>query len=321
MPTEYTQIPPANLWGSVKQYYERGGFVNGLNPSIIGRIWYVNGLGAADVVRGSDTNTGRSPSSAFATMGRAFALIDSHDIIVLSGVIKEQLTAPLGVYDVTIIGAANRPRQSTDGGVATGGGASWLKPASPTATTPLLELRNQAWKLINFQMAAHTDDACVKMNRQESATYPDASHLSMYGMRFTGGLIGLEDYGGASNVLIDDCSFEDLAGAGGGAIVVTNQSIAIPSRWTIRNSRILPCVNGIVGAWVDSIIRDNTIAKSTTATMNLASGNTGLRNFVIWNSFNIAAADFDPAGGVTGNATDVWISYLTDTLEYGQPAN
>ncbi len=260
-------------------------------------------------------------AGAFTTFADLSPHLRDRDVIVLGGVLKEQAVAPLDIFDVLVIGAANRPRQATSGGVAMGGGASWLAPASPVATTPLIELREQGWCFDNIQFAGHTDDAAIKMHREETATYPDASHLTLRNCRFTGGLIGLEDYGGHSNVLIEDCSFEDLAGVGGGAIVVTNQGIAIPSRWLIRNCRILPCVNGIVGAWVDSIIRDNTIAKSTTTTMNLASGNTGLRNFVVFNFFNIAAADFDPTGGVTGNATDTWINYLSDALEFGQPAD
>ncbi len=276
----------------------------------IGRTWFVfpDGFGP----RGSFTSM-----ATLLTSG----LLKSRDVIVLGGVLREQCLAPLDAFDVTVIGAANRPRQSTDSGVPTGGGASWLAPTSPVATTPLIELREQGWMFVDIQFAGPSDDACIKMHCEETATYPDASHLTLQGCRFTGGLIGLEDYGGASNVLINDCSFEDLAGVGGGAVVVTNQGIRIPSRWQFQNNRILPCVNGIVGAFVDSRFINNTISKSTTTTMNLASGNTGLRNFVTDNTFNIAAADFDPAGGVTGNATDTWINDLSDIREFGIPTN
>jgi hypothetical protein len=264
---------------------------------------------------------GNGPGSAFTTFAALSPHLRSRDVIILGGVLREQAVAPLGVFDVYVVGAANRPRQATSGGVPTGGGASWLAPTSPVATTPLIELREQGWMFENIQFAGPSDDACIKMHREETATYPDASHLTLRGCRFTGGLIGLEDYGGASNVLIEGCSFEDLAGVGGGAIVVTNQGIAIPSRWMFQRNRILPSVNGIVGAFVDSQFLYNVIAKSTTTTLNLASGNTGLRNFIMWNHFNIAAADFDPAGGVTGNATDTWVNWLADVLEFGVPAN
>lgn len=277
---------------------------------------------------GSDINNvhylfpqGGGPRGSVSTFAALSGQLRDRDLIVLGGVLREHAVAPLGVFDVTIIGAANRPRQATSGGVPTSGGASWLAPTSPTATTPLLELREQGWTVENIQFAAHSDDACIKLHCEETATYPDASHFTARGCRFTGGLIGIEDYGGASNVLIEDCSFEDMAGVGGGAIVVTNQGIRIPQRWMVRDNRILPCVNGIVGAFVDSSFLRNVIAKSTTATMNLASGNTGLRNFVYMNVFNIATADFDPAGGVTGNATDTWVNYVSDQIEFGVPTN
>lgn len=264
---------------------------------------------------------GNGPGSAFTTFAALAPHLRSRDVVIFGGVLREQAVAPLGVFDVYVCGAAQRPRQATSSGTPTGGGATWMAPASPTATTPLIELREQGWCFENIDFVPHSDDAAIKMHCEETATYPDASHLTVRGCRFTDGLIGIEDYGGASNVLIEDCSFESLAGVGGGAVVVTNQGIRIPQRWVFRNNRILPCVNGIVGAFVDSVFRDNTIAKSTTTTLNLASGNTGLRNFVTFNYFNIAAADFDPAGGVTGNATDTWINYLADVLEFGVPAN
>lgn len=309
-------MPAHSLWGQIKEFRERGGFEGDVDrPS--GRVWYVNPQ------LGANGNSGRSGglAGAFSTMQKALDNIDSFDSIVLEGVVREQVIAPLGVHDITVRGAGNRTRQATSGGVPTGGGSTWLAPASPVATTPLIELREQGWAFDNIDFVPHSDDAAIKMHCEETATYPDASHLTVRRCRFTDGLIGIEDYGGASNVLVEDCSFESLAGAGGGAIVVTNQGIRIPQRWTIRGNRILPCVNGIVGAFVDCIISGNTIAKSTTATLNLASGNTGLRNFVVFNFFNIAGADFDPAGGVTGNATDTWINYLADALEFGVPAN
>lgn len=275
---------------------------------VINKVWYLFPQGGG-------------PRGSFETFTSLAPNLRSRDLILLSGVLREQAIAPLGVFDVTVLGAANRTRQATNGGVPTGGGATWLAPTSPVAATPLIEVREQAWTFENIDFVPPSDDAAIKMHCEETAIYPDGSHLTVRGCRFTDGLIGIEDFGGASNVLVEDCSFESLAGAGGGAIVVTDQSIRIPQRWLVRDNKILPCVNGIVGAFVDSVIRNNTIAKSTTATMNLASGNTGLRNFVVFNYFNIAAADFDPAGGVTGNATDTWISYLSDVLEFGQPAN
>lgn len=303
-----------NVRAAVREYYDRGNF--DLDIPITGQKWFV------DTINGSDTHSGKSwkRGKSFLTVAKAFEKIVSGDSVVIQGVVREQLLAPQDIFDIKIIGGANRPRQATDGGVATGGGACWIAPAAPTAATPLLELREQAWTLRNIFMASPADAAAVKLHREETATYADASHASFVGCHFAG-FLAIEDYGGQSNVLIDDCQFAGLAGAGGGALKVTNQGIAIPSRYLIQHSRFLENVNQIVGAFVDSVIRYNQIHKATTTTVNLATGNVGLRNQVLFNYFNIAAVDFDPVGGVVGNATDQWVNYLTDALEFGQPAN
>jgi hypothetical protein len=279
----------------------------------INNVWYI------DANNGSDgNNDGKSWDSAFATFSALNSKLQNNDVIYLSGLLREHWTAPVDVFDVTIIGVAGRHRQASDGGVATGGGATWLDPDTATATTPLLELREQGWTIYNI-FFNHTDEdaACIKLNRQEISAAMDASHTSIIGCRFGGGDPAIEDYGGHSNILIKDCVFHDCDYA----IRVTNQGIAIPNKWLVEDCEFRPCTNGIVGAWVESVFRNNMIWKMTTTTINAASGNTGLRNMFWNNMFNIAAADFDPAGGVTGNATDVWHSILSDAIEQGQPAN
>lgn len=290
---------------------------HGLLGKIGSQIWYVNGDGAQQGV-GYDTNDGKTAESGFYTFAPLDDKLGNGDIIVVSGVVKDQWQAPIDVFDVTIIGNAGRHRQATDGGVATGGGATWLHPATATALTPLLELREQGWTIANiFFNHSDEDAACIKLNRQEISAAADASHVSIINCRFGGGDPAIEDYGGHTNVYIGNCSFHDCDYA----IRVTNQGIAIPSKWLVENCEFRPCTNGIVGAWVESVFQNNRIWKMTTTTINAASGNTGLRNMFLYNYFNIAAVDFDPVGGITGNATDVWISVLTDTIEQGQPAN
>ena len=283
--------------------------------SLVGgnNVWYVDGNNGSD-----GNNDGKTWATAFATMSPLDDLLANGDTIFFRGVLRQQWTAPQDVFDVKIIGVANNPRQATDGGVATGGGATWLEPATPTAATALLTLREQAWSIYNiFFSNTQASSACIKLHRTELAAAMDASHAQIVGCRFGGGAPAIEDYGGCSNVQIIDCVFHDCTHA----IQVTNQGIAIPNKWLVSNCRIQPCTNGIVGAWVDSRFEHNYIEKSTTTTINAASGNTGLRNSFFLNHFNIAAADFDPAGGVTGNATDAWHSVLTDVVETGIPTN
>lgn len=278
---------------------------------IVNERYFVN------TVTGDDSrNDGKSWLTPFKTMARAFEVIRTNDQICFLGKVREQLVAPLGVYGVSIIGG-------TTGAPRTDLAASWLAPTSPVAATPLLQLREQGWTLANFLMTGPTDDACVKLSRRESATYPDASHACFYGMQFQGGFIHIEDDGGSFNVRVDDCVFMLAAGVGGGAIVSTSTTVAAPYKWQITNNVFESNVNHIVMPFNKAIIgkngSGNVFLAATTTVINLTGGTAP--NNVVNNSFNIAAADFDPAGGVTGVTGDVWSNTLTDAIETGLPAN
>lgn len=273
-----------------------------------GRTWWV------DTVNGSDSNSGQAPDDAFQTMTAAFAVIDSRDNIFFVGKVREQLVAPLGVYGVSIIGADTSPRHDL--------AASWVPPASPVATTPLLKLREQGWVLANFLMQGHTDHAAVELKRREDATDPDPSHAVFLGMRFDGGLYGIINNGGASFLTVDRCQFRGQVGANGGAYVVTSTTVAVPLNVLIANSRFLDNQSNLIGPFSYGVIRDNNFDTATATQINTTDGSAqGGNTHVVRNSFNIAAADFDPTGGVTGVSSDVWYNYLQDAVESGQPAN
>jgi hypothetical protein len=272
--------------------------------------WYV------DTVNGSDANDGSSWTTAFATMRQALAVVQSFQRIEFTGKLREQLVAPLGVYGVAIVGAgAGAPRTDT--------GAAWLAPTSPTATTPLLQLREQGWTLANFLMTGPSDDACVKLSRRESATLPDASHAVFSGMQFQGGFIHIEDDGGSFNVRVDNCTFMLAAGVGGGAIVSTSTTVAAPYKWVITNSVFESNVNHIVMPFNKAVIgfngNGNVFTVATTKVIDLTGGTAP--NVIVNNAFGIAAVDFDPAGGVTGVTGDTWSNTLSDAIETGLPAN
>lgn len=290
-------------------------------------VTYPGGILYVDTVHGADSNDGSGwyvPNAAFPsngvgpfrTMAKALTKCQSFSKIAFVGKIREQCVAPLGVYGVTIQGyAGGAPRTDL--------AASWLAPTSATAATPLLQLLEQGWTLANFLMTGPTDDACVKLSRRESAAIPDASHACFVGMQFQGGFIHIEDDGGSFNVRIDGCTFMLAAGVGGGAIVSTSTTVAAPYKWVITNSVFESNVNHIVMPFNKAVIgfggQGNVFLAATTAVINLTGGTAP--NVVNGNVFNIAAADFDPAGGVTGVTGDAWSNTLTDAIETGLPAN
>lgn len=322
-------IPQGNYWAGLKSFADRGGFVNGLNPSIIGTIWYVNANTDKDRASrtgpvGSDGNNGLSPLTPFATVARAFEFVQSYDIIVIDGVIREQITAPLGVFDVTVIGAANLPRQATSAGLPTGGGATWLAPTSPVAATPLLTLREAGWSIQNIFFSGPTDAACVQLNRAEDAVNPDASHASFYGNVFGGGLYGIQDVGGNAFLKIQGNVFQNLTGATAYAIRNTSTAIAVPLQWEVIGNLFRNNKNHILAPISQGKITGNDfgiVGNSITAIIALSLTG-GLNNSVYENYLNRPANTSPNATLYVGGTNDLWYqNYGTDAVIYGVPDN
>lgn len=263
---------------------------------------------------------GGGPRGAYPTFGALSGQLQSRDLIVFSGVLKEQALAPLGVFDVTLMGAANTPRQATNGGVPTGGGAYWTFPTAttPTAATALLTLREQAWQILNICFSPYTSSPCIEGIRAESATYPDPSHLSIDGCMFINGTtgIGFQDSGGLYNVSITNNVFQSLATAIKG---VAGAGIATPLRHFYANNYFNQNTNDIVIGCSYGRIENNDFKNTTTQKVDLTAGG---HEIVFGNRFDDNAADIDPAHGYTGSATGTWLNYVLNqaALQVGQPA-
>lgn len=315
-----------NFWTGVKQFALRGGFVNGLNPTFTGRTWYVNANSETDASErkgpvGSDSNSGLSPLAPFATVARAFEFIDCYDVVVIDGVIREQVVAPANVFDVTLIGGANRPRQSTSGGVATGGGSTWMGPTSPTAATPLLELVAQGWRISNIEFTPVNASAAIRLTRSAVVDLTDAGHCIIDNCFFgaNGGTtqIGIEDNGGCGFCLITNNRFQSLTGT---AIKGLNTAAAIPQMWQILNNYFNGNTNAIAMSLTESRVIDNFIRQAANDANNkvnlIAVAAQGSLNQVINNIFSDVAANVTIAKGYKPGTTDVWRNYVTDTAAY-----
>lgn len=264
---------------------------------------------------------GNGPRGSFTTISDIFNQLRSRDTIVLGGVLREQAVAPLDVYDVTIIGAANSPRQATSGGAPTGGGACWLAPTSPVAATPLLEVRAAGWNVQNIEFTPVNASAAIRLTRSAAIDTIDASHFSAQDCIFgaNGGTtqIGIEDNGGSGYVTIDGCEFQAL---GGTAIKGLNTAAAVPLLWRIVRSRFDGNTNAIAASLTRALVADNYIRQSTNDTnqkINLvAVAGQGSLNQVINNILPDAAANVTIAKGYKPGTGDVWRNYVTDTAAY-----
>lgn len=284
-----------------------------------GTRWYVDGSAATSNTRkskGSDDNDGLSRDTPFRTMAKAFTKIQSGDVIFVHGKITEQIIAPLGVFDVTIIGVGNRQRHDN---------AHWAPAATATAT-PNLTLREQGWSIYNMLWDAPDAAAAIQIRRAEDATYPDGSHATIEGNIFLLGGTGIEDVGGMHNCVIRGNRFEDLTNG----IKTVSTGIAVPLQNTIEYNDFDGCENEISISGSRCIIRGNSFAALNSAgsdnTMIIntkAVSGQGGKNLVYGNYINVATAIFAAGLRLVGATGDFWNdNHNNDTaaVEVGIPA-
>ena len=233
---------------------------NQANP--YGRVIFVDGN------RGADGNSGKSGGRAYATMAKAFANVQSGDTIYLRGNVTENVSTPVGVFDVSVIGVGNRPRHA-DAHTGNNGysGATWK--ASVTSD-PLCIVRQQGWRFENILFACPTTDAALDFVRDTGSgdAERDSSHAIVRGCRFAGGQDGIRITGTENvfNVLVEDNMFHDQTGCS----IVSSGGYAY--RWMIRNNEFIANVIHIDVGFTQSTIRDNNFGKFTTTSIDLTGG-------------------------------------------------
>jgi parallel beta helix pectate lyase-like protein len=258
----------------------------------------------------------------YATMAGVSALLRPGLVIGLDGVLKEEFTCPLGVNNVTIVGNQYVPRQATTSGIANGGGATWLSPTSGTGA--LIKIRAQGWTLRNiyFNNSA-TANPCVYILTDGAGDPPtdaDGAHLLIDNCILTGSDEGVHVSGGTNWITIRNSTLFGFSGSGDLAIGYEGGAgVGTLLGWRILGCRFFNNAGNITVPLSHAQIYDNLIEAGSASTIDLTGGTAP--NFVQRNYFNIAAADFDPAGGVTGVTGDAWSNYLTDAVETGLPAN
>lgn len=290
-----------------------GGVPVGVNP-VFNKIFYNN---VASYKKGRawfvDPSTGRSgngksPSTAFDTMDEAFDNLQSGDIIYAIGDIREQLVTPVQVFDVTVIGCGNRPRNADS--TPTGGqyaACTWRAPASGgTAAQATLRVLQQGWTFYNilFNMI-DANAAGVEIVRNAAAANDerDASHASIIGCRFAGAGIGVRLTATSFtenpfNVLIqgnkfNSCTYGILASA------------AQPNSCDVDGNWFQGCTNAITAKFQASVIRRNVVqgftASGNSGGIDVRSG--GGNNQI---TFNTLGGTYSKAGGYNCESGDEW---------------
>lgn len=254
-----------------------------------------------DTVTGSDAHDGLSWATAKATMDAAFDDLDSGDVVWFVGNVREELTTPAGIFDVTVIGAGNQPRHA-DAHTGNNGyrASTWKTPASPTAATPLLIVQQQGWKIINILFDGPSDAAAVQLFRDGGAgdAERDGSHAHIIGCKFVAGQNHIEFKGGLSQVVIENNlffgatadSFLDTTGAG---IGTNNYYRIVDNHFHNNESHIDAALNY-------ATIKGNTFGKFTTDSLSLTGGSEN----IVWGNYFYGT--YSNAGGYDAGTNDEW---------------
>lgn len=261
---------------------------------------------------------GKAPAGAFSTFTDLKPNLRSRDVIMLMGVLREQVVAPDDVFDVLMVGAANQPRQATSSGTPTGGGAYWTAPTSPTALTPLIELVRSGWTFQNICFNPTTSSAAVRLTRSATVDLIDASHAQFINCYFVGGGTGqngIEDNGGCGFVLVDGCRFKLLTGSG---LVGLNTAAAVPLSWQILNNNFSQNTNDIKMSLSYGLIGNNHFQTAGSGAVNkvvstVAVAGQGNNNHVTLNFFHNTTGQIQISNGYSGAATDMWSNYCIGT--------
>lgn len=296
--------------------------VLGASERPFGRTIYV------DSGHGSDTNDGLSAETPLATMTQCMTNISalntkykSDGVIIARGHFVEHVTAPLGAYGWTLMsGAGGRPRHSTSNGVfLDSNSCHW---SANALSTPLLDLREQGWAVTGVMFVPQASYPAIQLHREETATYPDASHAVIAYNRFFGPSTragtGINDYGATSHALIAYNEFESLEFAyqSGGV------GISAPNRHVFYRNDFQANKHDITGNFYGTTVQENTfhtVYDGTTHpnTCNMAytadsgtavNSNQVLNNFFADTSGNVVIAKgYKPATG------DNWCNHVAGT--------
>jgi hypothetical protein len=284
---------------------------DGLGPVGIGNVWFVNN-------GGSDSASGKTPTTPFKHMERVFEKIADNDVICVWGDIREQITAPLGITGVRVIGVTGGNTRHDDG-------VRWREEAV-AANAPLLTIRNQGWEFQNILFVPETGYSAIRAHRAESATYPDSSHFIVRSCKFIGNVAigsfggnGIEDWGGNHHYIVEDSEFNELTYA----IYAPPGSpgIAAPLRDVIRRNLFRSnkndvCMDMNQGLVMHNVFTDVYHAVNHPNTVNLAfTSDVSGGNRVLDNWFGDATANITVAKGFKPSTGDQWRNWVTDAAD------
>ncbi len=264
-----------------------------------GKNYFVNG----NTGKGSDGNTGLSPSAAFKTVTNAFATVKHYDTIFLAG----------GGFTGHFTTGTNAAAAFVHvRGFKTGdyGHSTWMN--ADSSSSPIIDVISRGWTFSDIEFACPTGAAAIRLS-EVLADSSRADYTTIENCNFETGKYGIQGNGGSVHVTIRQCKFEQLTTSGAFAIISSDNSVQIPSFWVVEDCIFATSVNHIGPSnnqqgWSDSTFRRNIhqgdgVSQDVTTILDVRA-NGGGGNIIIDNYFDMAEASFQDNGNLTGNATD-----------------
>lgn len=234
----------------------------------------------------------------------------SGSVVYFNGKVREQVTTPAGVFDVTIIGAGNRPRHADEHTVNGGySAATWTAPASGSTAAALLTILQQGWRVqnITWQLSGSATD-CIELVKTDDSgdDERDGGHFEAIGNKFQNNIvtpaeIGISLRGGQGFIGLYNNLFLGFAEGVG----VTGATGGQQGWHEYIGNRFDHCAQGVDVALYHSLVKGNYFYAGATVGLDLTGG---ADNIVTENVFN---GDYDI--NVAGTSDNWFNNYSLDT--------
>lgn len=183
------------------------------------------------------SGNGLSWANAFKTMTEALAAVQTGGTIFFRGDVREECVGSNLVFDVSIIGVGGLHHPDLPAAGYDPGATCWRPPATPTATTPLIEVRGRGWQFHNIMFDCPVDAAAIKLvnNGESGEAEYDASHAIISGNVFQQGKYAIQLDGPIGHVMVWDNDFAILSVSGGCGIFAATDG-GPHYRWKIERN-------------------------------------------------------------------------------------
>ena len=258
----------------------------GLIPCL-GQEWHVDPKAAVFTPK-HGFGDGMSYDNPFETLAEALAACNTGDRIYVHGGVNEpSLVCSNLKFDVQVVGVGglHHPDQPTS---AYHPGSAMIRDTTDAGVN--VTVRGRGWQFHNICFDAPASYGAVQLSRNalSGTSEYDASHAVFSKCRFLSGKYGIDDNGGANNVIVDGCEFAGMTTA---AIYGSSTAVANPRVWKIRNNYFPINISGLGNvchvdlSLNESFVHDNFFGTvvSTGLYVNLTGGNGNIvtKNFLM----------------------------------------